>query len=505
MSHRILTGHISQETNSFNKIPTTLEHFLASGLLRGDEVPAALRGTRTTVGAMFEAAEKFNWALSHPLIARANPGGPLTKETFEQIADWFLAGAKGCHGALFELHGAMVAEGYEDPEGEILARLRAVLGPGVPIIATLDLHANVTEKMAANASALIAVRTYPHIDYYERAWQGAELLDRALRGEINPRTVIAKRPMLFGLDGGRTQVGPMCELINRGNELEASGKALVVSVCAGFELSDIYDVGPSVTVTADGDTAAAQRIAEDFMDYAWETREFLSAPWAAANAAEAAEYAKAGELHADKPLVLADNSDNPGGGAYGDATELLRAMIAADLQNAAFHAIFDPAAVQAGIAIGVGNTGRIVLGGKHDPEAGGGPLEVEGQIVSITDGRFRCYGPSFLGGGIWNSFGPSLMLRVGGIEIVVISRNGQGADLAQLTALGIDPLHCATIALKSSHHFRAAFEPIAREVLMVDGGGMLGSAAMSKLVYRRVRRPIWPLDEVQEPKLRKIR
>ncbi|MET3524587.1 MlrC C-terminal domain-containing protein [Mesorhizobium abyssinicae] len=234
----------------------------------------------------------------------------------------------------------------------------------------------------------------------------------------------------------------MCELINRGNELEASGKALVVSVCAGFELSDIYDVGPSVTVTADGDTAAAQRIAEDFMDYAWETREFLSAPWAAANAVEAAEYAKAGELHAEKPLVLADNSDNPGGGAYGDGTELLRAMIAADLQNAAFHAIFDPAAVQAGIAIGVGNTGRIVLGGKHDPGAGGGPLEVEGQIVSITDGHFRCYGPSFLGGGIWNSFGPSLMLRGAASKLlssramakVPTSRNSPLSALTHFTA-----------------------------------------------------------------------
>ncbi|WP_292324677.1 MlrC C-terminal domain-containing protein [Mesorhizobium sp.] len=192
--------------------------------------------------------------------------------------------------------------------------------------------------------------------------------------------------------------------------------------------------------------------------------------------------------------MLADNSDNPGGGAYGDATELLSAMIAADLQNAASHAIFDPEAVRAGIAIGVGNTGRIVRGGKHDPEAGGGSLEVEGQI-GITDGHFRCHGPSFLGGGIWNSFGPSLMLRVGGIEIVVISRNGQGADLAQLTSLGIDPLRCATIALKSSHHFRAAFGPVAHEVLMVDGGGTLGSAAMSELIYRHVRRPIWPLDD----------
>ncbi|MER9426829.1 M81 family metallopeptidase [Mesorhizobium sp. M0317] len=494
MSFRILTGEIEHEANTFNKVPTTLEHFRAHGLLLGDKIPPARRGTRTALGAVFEASDKFGWTLSHPLAASATPGGTVTKETFEQLCAWFLAGADGCNGALINLHGAMVAEGCEDPEGEILARLRALLGPEGPIVVTLDLHANVTEKMAANASALIAVRTYPHIDYYERAWQGAKLLDRALRGEIHPRTVIAKRPMLEGLDYGRTQVGPMRELIARGEALEASGRALVVSVCAGFSLSDIYDVGPSVTITTDGDPVEAQRTAEEFMDYAWETREFRSLP-PDSSIAEAVERAKAGEAGATKPLVLADNSDNPGGGAYGDATELLRAMIEADLQDAAFYAIFDPAAVQAGIAIGVGNTGRISLGGTHAPEMGGGPLDVEAHVVSITDGHFRCYGPSFQGGGAWRNFGPSLMLRVGGIEVAVISRNEQGTEVAQLTSLGIDPIYCATIALKSSHHFRAAFEPIARDVIRVDGGGMLGGALRS--AYRHVRRPIWPLDDIK--------
>lgn len=495
MNYRIITGEIEHEANTFSKVPTTLEHFRSGALLLGDEILPARRGTRTALGAVFEAAEKFGWTLSHPLAASATPGGTVTKETFEQLRAWFLAGAEGCEGALINLHGAMVAEGCEDPEGEILAGLRALLGPDAPIVVTLDLHANVTQKMAANASALIAVRTYPHIDYYERTWQGAELLDRALRGEIRPRTVIAKRPMMHGLDYGRTQAGPMRELINRGEALEASGKALVVSVCAGFSWSDIYDVGPSVTVTADGDTTGAQRIAEEFMDYAWETRAFASGRDTSITIAEAVERAKSGEVGADKPLVLADVSDNPGSGAYGDSTDLLRAMMAADLQNAAFHAIFDLAAVQAGIEIGVGNKGRILLGGKRAPEMGGEPLEVEAQIVSITDGHFRCHGP--MGGGAWRNYGPSLMLRVGGIEVVVISGNDQATDLAQLTSLGIDPLHCTTIALKSYYHFRAAFEPIARDVITVDGGGMAGSAAMSKAIHRRVRRPIWPLDDIK--------
>src|SRR6478672_10786555 len=158
-------------------------------------------------------------------------------------------------GVLLFLHGAMVSERHEDAEGEFLTRLRRRLGPAVPIMVTLDLHANVTQQMADNADALIAYRTYPHVDYYERAWQGAELLERAMQGEIRPRTVIARRPMIYGLDHGRTQRGPMAELITRGEAIENRGEALVVSISAGFSRANIYDVGPSVTVTIDGSTS----------------------------------------------------------------------------------------------------------------------------------------------------------------------------------------------------------------------------------------------------------
>jgi len=173
-------------------------------------------------------------------------------------------------GVLLHLHGAMVSQSHEDAEGEFLARLRHRLGRDVPVVVTLDLHANVTQRMADNASALIAYRTYPHIDQYERAWQGAELLERAMRGEIRPKTVIARRPMLYGLDHGRTQQGPMAELIARGEALEGCGEALVVSICAGFSRADIHDVGPSVTVTVDDNVERGHAIAEKFMDYAWE-------------------------------------------------------------------------------------------------------------------------------------------------------------------------------------------------------------------------------------------
>ncbi|MCW3474058.1 M81 family metallopeptidase [Limobrevibacterium gyesilva] len=490
MSYRVLTAEIAHETNTFSKVPTGLEAFRRRVFLTANEIPGARRGTRSDLGATFEAAEKFGWTLSYPVAASANPSGRVTDEAFETLADMLLSGADGgIDGALLHLHGAMVTDSHEDGEGELLRRLRAKVGPDVPVVVTLDLHGNITELMATCANALIAVRTYPHVDYYERAWQGAELLQRAMKGEIRPRTVIARRPMLRGLDGGRTQTGPMRELIDRGEQLERDGRALVVSICSGFTAADIHDIGPSVTVTTDGDDAAGRAIAEEFMDYAWKTRDFASVThW---SIDDAVRHAKEGEGKHDRPLIMADVTDNPGSGHYGDATNLLRAMIAADLQNTAFYAIYDPQAAREGARIGVGNSGAITLGGKHDPQAGGEPLTLTGHVVALTDGHFQTFGP--MGGGVWRDYGLSMLLRVGGIDIVVISNNGQAVDTAQLTSLGVDPTRKNTVAVKSNHHFRAAFQPIGREVITVDGGG-LGSVIWRKAGFTKVRRPIWPLD-----------
>src|SRR5437868_12388134 len=242
------------ETNTFSVQKTDMALWRRRDFHLENEIPAAFRGTRSALGATFEAADKFGWTLVHPVSANPNPSGIVTDDAFEEITGMITGAvdAKGpIDGALLHLHGAMVSDSYEDAEGEFLARLRRRLGPAAPIVVTLDLHANVTQRMADNANVLIAYRTYPHIDQYERAWQGAELLERAMQGEIRPKTVIARRPMLYGLDHGRTQRGPMAELIARGEALEQSGQALAVSVCAGFALANIYDVGPSVTVTVD--------------------------------------------------------------------------------------------------------------------------------------------------------------------------------------------------------------------------------------------------------------
>jgi microcystin degradation protein MlrC len=490
MAKRVLTARIMHETNTFSRVPTDMAAFRRRDFHLGNEIPQAYRGTRSALGGTFEAADKYGWTLIHPISASANPSGKVTREAFDELCATLIDAARAqgpVDGALLHLHGAMVTDDHEDAEGEMLARLRQAIGGAVPVIVTLDLHANVTAAMAEHASALIAFRTYPHIDQYERAWQGAELLERAMAGNVKPKTVIAQRPTIYGLNHGRTQEGPMVEALARADRFEKSGEALVVSICAGFSRADIRDVGPSVTVTGDGDEKRLQAIAEELMDFAWETRDYNSATLLPV--AEVVALAKAGKP-GEKPLVIADYTDNPGGGGYGDATALLKGMVEADLQNVAFHAICDPEAVRTAMNNGLGRQ-TLTIGGKTDPRLGGGPLTLAGEIACLTNGQMTAWGP--MGGGVKRDYGPSAVFRVGGIDIVLITNNGQANDLAQLTSLGIDPVRYQTVAVKSMHHFRAAFEPIARAVVLVDTGALCAEIYTPEL-FTKVRRPIYPLD-----------
>jgi microcystin degradation protein MlrC len=487
----VLLARFMHETNTFSRVPTDMAMIRRRDFHLENEIPPAFRGTRSALGASFEAADEFGWRLVHPVSANPNPSGIVTSEAFETIAGMILDAARErgpIDGALLHLHGAMVSGNFEDAEGELLARLRRVLGPEVPVVVTLDLHANVTQAMAEHANALIAFRTYPHIDMYERAWQGARLLERAMRGEVRPKTVIARRPMIYGLDHGRTQAGPMAELIGRGEALEAAGEALVVSICAGFSRANIRDVGPSVTVTTDGAHPRGRAIAEEFMDHAWRTRGYTSVKLLPV--AEAVARAKAGRP-GGQPLVIADYTDNPGGGGYGDATALLDGLLQGGVERVAFHAICDPQAIGDGMRAGVGAKTTLTLGGKTDPALGGGPLVLEGEVVCLSNGRFIAYGP--MGGGVERNYGPSMVFRVGGIDIVLITNNGQATDLGQFTSLGIDPTRYATVCVKSMQHFRAAFAPIARDIVLVDTGALCSEIYTPEL-FTKVRRPVWPLD-----------
>ncbi len=395
-------------------------------------------------------------------------------------------------GVLINLHGAMATVDYDDAEGELLKQLRAVIGPDVPVAITLDLHANVTDLMTEHADIICAYRTYPHIDQIETSRRAAAVLQRTMKGEVKPVAVTARRDTIEGLDDGRTTTdNPMTTLLNRATDLElADPGVLLVSIHAGFTPANLYEAGPTVSVTGDGSDDRFRAIADEYMDYAWETRHFDSNTYLSVDET-------IGELHrllADGtgkgPIVVADFSDNPGSGAYGDSTLLLEGLIQADLQNACFGTICDADSAAKLVSAGEGATVTVNLGGKTDP-AFGAPLELTGTVTRVTDGTYVAQGPRWKG--VTHHLGPTAVFKVGGMEIVVASNRIQLTEVEAFTHAGIDPRERDVVAVKSMQHFRAAFAPLAREILICDAGA-LSTKDISKLPFTRLRRPIFPLD-----------
>jgi len=490
MSKRVLLGQFMHETNTFSVQAGDIAAFRKMFMYTGVDAVTHLRATNSEYAGFLEAAQRFDWTPVHTVAASANPCGKITDAAWHAVGGLILAGAleDGIDGVLLALHGAMVTESYDDAEGQLLAELREMLGPQLPIAITLDLHANVSDRMAEYANIIISYRSYPHIDMRERGLQAGELLQSAMTGETKPRTVLARRPLLDGADGGRTDTGPMLELLARAAEFEQESGVLAVSINAGFSLADISDVGPTVLVTADGSDSRYQAMAEELMDRIWATRNVVSNRYL--TPAEAVAIAETHDGQ-NKPLIIADYADNPGAGAYGDATNLLHAMLDAKLDNAAFGALRDAAAAAALLTAGVGATVTLAIGGKVDPRFGGPPLEVSGEVIATGDGDYVCDGPMWAG--LAKSFGPSAVLRVGGVDILIVSNLLQITDIQQFLSNGIDPRQKKTIALKSMQHFRAAFEPIASKVIVCDSGG-LASPERGRLPFQKVRRPLYPLD-----------
>lgn len=493
---RVLIGQFMHETNTFSVQKTGSDAFARVLLHEGPAMLSALRGTNSETAGFLAVAEAEGWTVLPSVAAIATPAGPVTAEAWDRFGLGIAraaAAALPLDGVLLALHGAMVSELDDDAEGALLAAVREVVGRDVPIGITLDLHANVSDRMAELADAICPYRTYPHIDMAETGERCARLIGDAMAGRTRPRVAIARRDQAEGLDQGRTDAGPMLEALSRAAAAEARPGILTTLVCVGFSSADIAFMGPSVAVTydsrVDGAEATARGVAEDLMDFCWETREHEGNVYLTPD--DAASRAKAHEKGATRPLVIADYADNPGGGAYGDATELLRAMLDGGLGNACFGAMVDGAAAAALHAAGEGATVTVSVGGKVDRRFGGGPLSLTGVVERLTDGRFVCDGPMWRG--IAKSFGPTGVLRVAGVRVLIVTNAMQITDRQQFLHAGIDPAAMATVALKSMQHFRAAYQPLADEVLVCDTGALCSPDVRAR-PFKKLRRPIWPLD-----------
>lgn len=497
MPFRVLTGQFMHETNTFAVKPTDVAAFERLFCYRGDtEIRAHLTGTNSETAGYIDAAEAHGWELVPTVAAFATPSGLVTDAAFEELGGLILDGLREqgpFDGIALALHGAMVTKSFEDAETELLRRIRAIAGPDVPICTTFDLHANVGPGFASLCDIVCSYRTYPHVDMRVRARRASDLLQQTMEGKVRPRLYHARRPLLHGADGGRTDTEPMISLLKTADAIIAADPGVLdISINAGFDQSDIFDVGPNVIVTGDGWDGRYQAIADSLMDEIWRDRDRIGNTYLTTG--DAAEIARS-HNGSGKPLVIADYADNPGAGAYGDATNLLKSMLDANLQEACFGPLLDPESAADMHDVGVGAKGTFMIGGKTDARFGGGPLTITGEVIAVSDGSFVCDGPMWAG--MKKSFGPTAVLRSGGVDILVVSNIMQITDLQQFLANGIDPRRKRTVALKSMQHFRAAYGPMADRVIVCDSGA-LASPDLTRLPYTRVRRPIFPLDSTED-------
>ncbi|MGB7206931.1 MAG: M81 family metallopeptidase [Anderseniella sp.] len=491
MTKRVLLAEIMHETNTFNRVFTTRSDFETRYWHEGFAAAAVLADTNTEIAGFMEAARAYGWSLDIPLAASASPSGPMAAD------DWALVKKLICGplraGETFDaivlvLHGSMVTQSTLDAEGDLLGEIRALVGPEMLIAVTLDMHANVSAAMVEATDLMMSYRTYPHVDQRERALHMARLVQSVFDGAPKPRLYHARRPMMDAANHGQTAPGqPMNKLLDLAGEMESRDGIVCASIQIGFPWSDVPDIGPNVIVSAT-DADAGKAAADELMVALWDSRHETQLEFATPE--EAMQVAWQGR-HQDRPLVLADFADNPAGGAYGDSPNLLRAMVAKGLTNAAFATICDPENARRATAAGVGAVLPFALGGKGAPELTP-PFKIKAEVIALTDGEFICEGPMWQG--VKFSMGPSAVLRVGGIQVIVSSVPTAVMDLNVFRSVGIEPSSLNVIGLKSRNHFKAAYGPISRETLLVDAGG-IASMRLGELEYKNIQRPIWPLDD----------
>ena len=492
---RLFLAMLSHETNTFSNVPTDRAQFEVHDLRYGGEIIETYRGTGTCLGGMIGAAERLGATLVPSVAAAASPAGRVTRDIYEHVKRRMLADLESAgrvDGVLLDLHGAMVPEGVDDGEGDIIAAVRGAVGPDVPIAVTLDFHGNLGRDMIEKADLLHGYKTYPHVDMAERGVEATERLAQVIRGHIRPTAAWRKPPLMPPLGSQGTARGPMRRLYDLADEMEKDPKVISISIFAGFPLADIPDAGLGIYVITDDDQALAERLAGTLERAAWERRsEFIHSALPVKEAVAKALATEGG------PIVLADMADNMGGGAAGDGTEILRELLRVGARRATVACIWDAAAVQACIRAGVGSRITLDVGGKVD-DRHGAPLRVTGTVRTLSDGRFTYRGPMM--NGLPGRLGPTAVLDVDDVKVILISHRRQTLDPEMIRFVGIDPLLEKILVIKSTIHYRAAFEPIAREIVEVDAPG-LSSSNLSRFVFRRIRRPIFPLDPdtVYEP------
>lgn len=498
--HRVLIAGLFHETHTFLDEVTPLAQFQVT---RGRDILAS-EGDGSPLGGALEAAARFGWDVVPTIDCRAQPSGTAADGVFESF--WTelkpqveQAVAAGIDAIYLVLHGAMATQSIRDVEGELLRRLRRIEGvAALPIFGVFDLHANFSQAMAQHADCLVAYRHNPHTDACAMAVRAVELLDEHLSSKLaRPRTFWRHAAIIWPPTGTGTAESPMFELEALARKLEIEHDLLAVNVVGGFSFADTPDTGVSFTVVSRGDERLAQSALDQLCQLAWQLRANGNKLDPPLEAIIAELRSTAGRSTApSQPIVVVEPSDNIGGGAPGNGTGLLRALVANDIENAAV-CLCDPEAVVALQHVELSERVTLPLGGKGS-QLDEGPLTVEVELISRSDGRFELedrqshlatmYGVHF-------DMGPCAVVRHRGITILLTTIKTPPFDLGQWRSQGIEPAKLSVIGVKAAVAHRRAYDPIAVRMLWVDTPGPCRSD-LRKLPFHHVRRPVYPLDEL---------
>jgi microcystin degradation protein MlrC len=471
------------ESNTFHPSPTTYEQFASTSLTRGAALAERWRGAHHELGGFFAGLDHAGVEAVPCMATFAVPSGTITATAYEQLAKELLDSVRQAlplDGLLVALHGATASEEYPDADGEFLRRLREITGPDMPVVVTLDLHANISAAMAERSTAIVAYRSNPHLDQEQRGYEAAILLARTLAGEVRPVQALEMPPMLIQIGRQHTASAPARGLYADLEQVLERRGILSASVAMGFYYADVPEMGASFLAVADGDAGAARDAAEWMARRAWDRRaEFTG------QLPDPASAVRASAASTRKPVVLMDVGDNVGGGSPGDSTVLLAEMIRQHARNG-LVVLYDPAAVQQCVSAGVRATVELRVGND--------PVSIRGRVRTIADGVFK---ETQIRHGGWGDYDQGVTAVVETEDdhtIVLTTRRMAPMSLEQVLSLGIKPQSKDILIVKGVVAPRAAYEPVAGEIVLVDTPGVT-SDNPRHFEYRRRRKPLYPLED----------
>jgi microcystin degradation protein MlrC len=486
---RIFSATLATESNTFSPIPTNLASFKEAVFLRPGEHPQDT--PRMCTAPLFVArrrAAEDDFTLIEGSCFAASPAGTTNRQDYELMRDEVLGQletAMPIDALLFGLHGAMVAYGYDDVEGDIIERAREVVGKKCVIGVELDPHCHMTLKRVGLADVIVCYKEFPHTDVVERAEDLLDIVLKTVRGQIKPVMSLYDCRQISSYP---TTLPLMRTFVDRIKGMEGRDGVLSISLVHCFPYADVPEIGSRVLVLTDNDKAKANATAielgKELVSMRGKTMpEYFDVETAVSTGLE----------FSGRPIVLAEPADNAGGGAPSDNTTILKHLLERGVESAVVGPIWDPVAARLCFGAGEGVELALRFGGKIGP-ASGLPIDAKVTVFGLARDCSQSFGPAKVG------LGDCAAVRIGGVEVVLISNRQQALGLELFTNLGIDPRSKKLVVVKSTNHFMAAFGPIAKKVIYVETDGPL-SRDYRKVPYTRINRPIWPIDDATTPGL----